>query len=298
MAIVFATDTDIKDLQNQIDELKKGGTSQSCNLDPIEKTAEMTQPVGVDENGQLYVAPIGGASVVGGLTTEQINALDGMFKVCAYIKGDISVEYEAFKKAFTPTESGGETDEPEIPDVPETPVDPEPDEPDTPIEPDPEAVVYNVFAGEYENTGYSGEMQQLVGSNINIYKTKIDVTNAEKVYFRSARTNMTYGGSLEQGKKLLVYASDDTLLGTIDINSTNVTTEHTYSKVEPNVGLAVLETLDDGTNIYSKNVGSISLADYPTKAYVLFSLYNSINTIHAKWSGTAQSTSPLTLEGV
>ena len=35
-----------------------------------------------------------------GLTTAQINALDGMFKVCAFIKSDISAEYAAFKTAF------------------------------------------------------------------------------------------------------------------------------------------------------------------------------------------------------
>ena len=35
-----------------------------------------------------------------GLTTAQVNALDGMFKVCAFIKDDISAEYNAFKTAF------------------------------------------------------------------------------------------------------------------------------------------------------------------------------------------------------
>lgn len=46
-----------------------------------------------------------------GLTTEQINALDGLFKVCAYIKEDVSTEYGAFKTAFgIDGESGGETE--------------------------------------------------------------------------------------------------------------------------------------------------------------------------------------------
>ena len=31
-----------------------------CDIQPIEKTEDMTQPVGIDENGQLWVAPIGG----------------------------------------------------------------------------------------------------------------------------------------------------------------------------------------------------------------------------------------------
>lgn len=45
----------------------------------------------------------------GGLTTEQITALDNMFKVCAYTK-DVSTEYNAFKTAFgIGSESGGNT---------------------------------------------------------------------------------------------------------------------------------------------------------------------------------------------
>ena len=35
-----------------------------------------------------------------GLTAAQINALDGMFKVCAFIKADISAEYNEFRTAF------------------------------------------------------------------------------------------------------------------------------------------------------------------------------------------------------
>ena len=35
-----------------------------------------------------------------GLTTAQVNALDGMFKVCAFIKADVSAEYNAFCTAF------------------------------------------------------------------------------------------------------------------------------------------------------------------------------------------------------
>ena len=46
-----------------------------------------------------------------GLTTAQVNALDGMFKVAAYIKADVSAEYTAFKTAF------GITDEPVTPEV-------------------------------------------------------------------------------------------------------------------------------------------------------------------------------------
>lgn len=36
----------------------------------------------------------------GGLTAAQINALDGMFKVAAYVQSDVSAQYQAFKDAF------------------------------------------------------------------------------------------------------------------------------------------------------------------------------------------------------
>ena len=41
-----------------------------------------------------------------GLTTAQVKALDGMFKVAAYIKADVSTEYSAFKTAFGIEDSG------------------------------------------------------------------------------------------------------------------------------------------------------------------------------------------------
>ena len=41
-----------------------------------------------------------------GLTMEQINALDKMFRVCAFTKDDVSAEYTAFKVAFGITDSG------------------------------------------------------------------------------------------------------------------------------------------------------------------------------------------------
>lgn len=42
-----------------------------------------------------------------GLTTAQVEALDGMFKVCAFIKDDVSAQYDAFKTAFGISDSGG-----------------------------------------------------------------------------------------------------------------------------------------------------------------------------------------------
>ena len=52
----------------------------------------------------------------GGLTTEQINALDNMFKVCAFTKADVSAEYNAFCTAFG-IEGGIVPDEPDEPDT-------------------------------------------------------------------------------------------------------------------------------------------------------------------------------------
>lgn len=54
-----------------------------------------------------------------GLTTAQVNALDGMFKVCAFIKADVSAEYTAFKTAFGIADSGGGDGDPDKPVTPE-----------------------------------------------------------------------------------------------------------------------------------------------------------------------------------
>lgn len=57
----------------------------------------------IGDNGNWYIGstdtgkPSRGGS---GLTTAQVNALDGMFKVCAFIKSDISAEYNEFCNAF------------------------------------------------------------------------------------------------------------------------------------------------------------------------------------------------------
>ena len=69
-------------------------------------------------------APDSGGNVdQSGLTTAQIEALHGMFKVCAYDDSkDVSGAYAAFKTAFGITDSGeDEPDEPVVPDEPDTP---------------------------------------------------------------------------------------------------------------------------------------------------------------------------------
>lgn len=161
---------------------------------------------------------------------------------------------------------------------------------------DENAVVYNVFDGEYKNTGYSGELFNKYGMDIDVYSTKIDVVNANRLYWRIAHTNKVNSGEISTGK-LFVHSSDDTLLGAIDISS-NVINEHAYFISNPIEGMDILETLEDGTIIYTKNVGSVSLEDYPNKAYVLLACKRGNAPAIAKtWKGNAQSTSPLTLEG-
>ena len=45
---------------NMISIKPKNITLPGCGIKPVEKTENMTQPVGIDEKGQLWVAPIGG----------------------------------------------------------------------------------------------------------------------------------------------------------------------------------------------------------------------------------------------
>jgi hypothetical protein len=51
------------------------------------------------------------------LNAAQINALDGMFKVCAFTKADVSAEYAAFQAAFGISGGEEEPDEPVNPEV-------------------------------------------------------------------------------------------------------------------------------------------------------------------------------------
>ena len=78
-----------------------------------------------DKNGNLIPVPYigggsGGNADQSGLTTAQIEALDGMFRIAAYT-ADASNAYTAFKNAFG---IGGEV-EPDQPDVPDKPDEPE-----------------------------------------------------------------------------------------------------------------------------------------------------------------------------
>lgn len=96
-------------LQTEINQLK----TQSVTEDQIAAGVATY----LEENPiELPVIPQNSA-----LNAAQINALDGMFKVCAFTKPDVSAEYNAFKTAF----GIGSGEEPDVPDVPEEPDEPE-----------------------------------------------------------------------------------------------------------------------------------------------------------------------------
>ena len=52
----------ITDKEGTTSAVIKNGEVPEQNINPVPKTEDMTQPVGVDENGRLWVAPIGGGS--------------------------------------------------------------------------------------------------------------------------------------------------------------------------------------------------------------------------------------------
>lgn len=83
-------------IDSEISKLNQANAAQDNRLTKLEQTA-----------------PSGS----GGLTVAQVNALNGMFKVAAYIKADISAEYNAFKTAFGIEDSG--STEPDVPEEPE-----------------------------------------------------------------------------------------------------------------------------------------------------------------------------------
>ena len=65
--------------------------------------AKKVENVGSPTDEQMETAVnsyFGKHPITGGLTNAQISALNEMFKVCAYIKNDISTEYNNFKTAF------------------------------------------------------------------------------------------------------------------------------------------------------------------------------------------------------
>ena len=92
-----------------LDEIKQAGGGTTNYADLINKP----KINGVELNGDVASEQLG-ISVGTGLTQAQIDALDGLFKVCAYVTNP-SIEYQAFKDAF----AGGGILPPPLPPVPE-----------------------------------------------------------------------------------------------------------------------------------------------------------------------------------
>lgn len=105
---------------------------KNINEVPVVESADGLNLI-VNDNGVAKQIPVnmfssGNVDQGGGLTSAQISALDGMFKIASFT-ADPTEAYAAFKTAFGITDSGEE--EPDEPDVPVIPPD-EPDEPDEP----------------------------------------------------------------------------------------------------------------------------------------------------------------------
>lgn len=152
-----------------------------------------------------------------------------------------------------------------------------------------ETIVYNVFNGEYINSGYSGDNYTNYGANYNIYQEEIDVTDASTLYYRFGRNNKVMGAT-QSGLKLGVYSSDGSVLGVLDLSDSSTVTE-----VDGKYDINGLETLDDGTIIYGIYVASVSLSSFENKSYVKFAVLRSSKFVPS-WNGNAQSTSVLSLE--
>lgn len=100
--------TDIADLQTEVDELKEsGGNGSGQNVNPVTKTEDMTQPVGVDENGQLWTShTTSSGSGGGGISVTSINLLIDILKVGMFTT-NVSGKIDALKEALLAGSSGG-----------------------------------------------------------------------------------------------------------------------------------------------------------------------------------------------
>lgn len=97
-------------------------SSEIGNLDDLKTTDKTSLVAAINEIFSTGGGSNSGQNVT--LSTARINALDGMFKVCAYDDSKpVAAAYLAFKTAFGITDSGEE--EPDIPVEPDEPVIPE-----------------------------------------------------------------------------------------------------------------------------------------------------------------------------
>lgn len=106
-------------LQTQIEQIRQDAVTSQEMTDILSGVQSAAQAAAIyagrAEAAAKRAEDATGSSTTGGMTLEQINALDGMFRVCAFVKDDVSAEYNAFRAAFN-LDGGGET--PEQPEQP------------------------------------------------------------------------------------------------------------------------------------------------------------------------------------
>jgi hypothetical protein len=89
-------------------------------VDSMVKSVNGVMP---DGSGNVEIQVSGGNTDQGGMTTAQINALHGMFKVCLFDDTkDVDGAISAFETAFGIAGGGEVPDEPDQPDIPDVPV--------------------------------------------------------------------------------------------------------------------------------------------------------------------------------
>lgn len=107
-------------LQGIIDAVKSGGATPDViegavndylNANPVKPGATTEQAAQIEQNknniadlqtevDELKESGGNGSGQNANLTAAQINALDGLFRVCAYAQPDVSAQYNAFRAAF------------------------------------------------------------------------------------------------------------------------------------------------------------------------------------------------------
>jgi hypothetical protein len=194
----------------------------------------------------------------GGLTTAQINALDNLFKVCAFTKADVSAEYNAFCTAFG-IEGGITPDEPDIPDVPD-----EPDEPTvnlTSISATysggnvPVGTAVTALTGIVVTAHYSDGSQRNV-TGYTLSGTIAEGSNTVTVTYQGKNTTFVVNGVNESGG-----AGDEIPLTWVDGYAI------TGGKLTENASWSASE-LVDCTNISKIRVASVGATNYISKPNV------------------------------
>lgn len=82
-------------------------SDEKANITYVDGQIAKAQLEGAGVDTSQFVTQDDLKNINAGLTDAQVNALNEMFKVCAYTQSDVSTQYNAFKNAFGIGESGG-----------------------------------------------------------------------------------------------------------------------------------------------------------------------------------------------